>query len=137
MLDSPFRYFIWQKDWAMRKLIAVTILAGALAVASYAAISANDSQRPPDVEAKNWIALGPNWGFVVDSVSTSAQPIGQPAVESVSTGPRATGQPVAVPLNPTALYAPPDARLVPPTLNGFFVVKRDGAWARIAALPLP
>jgi hypothetical protein len=116
----------------MRKFIAGAILTGVLGIASYAALSATASDRPPDVDAKNWIAMGPGWGFVVESVSTGLRTVGQTAAVP-DTEP---GQPAAVPLSPTGLYASPDPNLVPRTLNGFFVVKRDGTWARIASMPL-
>jgi hypothetical protein len=117
----------------MHKLLFAAVSAVVLGVASYAAISASASDRPPDVEAENWIALGADWGFVVESISAGSA-LGGRTPTLPEAGP---GQPIAVPLSPTALYAEADPRLVPRTLQGFFVVKRDGAWARIAAMPAP
>ena len=117
----------------MRNLVWGCLLAGALGIASYAAISASPSDRPPDVEAKDWIAMGPSWGFVVESVSSGGTSGGRVAASPESQ----PGQPRAIAISPTALYTEADPRLVPRTLNGFFVVKRDGAWARIAAIPTP
>ena len=112
----------------MRKLFKAAVAAVALGIASYGAISAAPSDRPPDVEAKNWIALGPDFGFVIDPTWTGLQPTAQ--------SPRPE-QPIALPPDRTALYVKADLRSGPRTLRGFFVAKHDGAWARLAAIPIP
>lgn len=112
----------------MRKLVMAAAVAAALAIGSHGATSATPSDRPPGIDAKNWIALGPNFGFLIDPTWTGLQS----AAQSSPPDP-----PIALPPDRTAMYVGADLRSGPRTLRGYFIARHDGAWVRLAAIPSP
>jgi hypothetical protein len=94
------------------KMLSRLFLCTALALAVHPGRAADDDERPPSVEARNWIAITDRLGFVVVNERKQFPGLGgQPGVLLVA------------PENVSAQHSPPR--------KGYFVVKTDSGWLRL------
>ena len=93
------------------KALTGVLLAIGLLLTVHGACAADDSDRPPGVEARNWISITERLGFVVLN-ERKEFPLALPA-----------GTLLVAPENVSAEHAAPR--------KGYFVVKTDAGWLRL------
>jgi hypothetical protein len=100
----------------MKRLVVGAAVA-VIVMISYIATSADGSDRPAGVSAKQWVSIGPSLGIVL--LSNEAPTVGR--VDS--SDPRQVPVPAgAVPL------------LLKPPVGGYFMVKGAGGWSRLVVV---